>query len=80
MLLNQTLSTSEQRTGASGTCKDLCHLRNDQVFRGIWLGGRTWVRTKDPLIKSQLLYQLSYASISHFGQSPNQIDQARRCI
>ena len=26
-------------------------------------GGRTWARTKDPLIKSQLLYQLSYASI-----------------
>jgi hypothetical protein len=32
----------------------------------LWLGkggGRTWARTKDPLIKSQLLYQLSYASI-----------------
>ena len=28
-------------------------------------GGRTWARTKDPLIKSQLLYQLSYASICH---------------
>ena len=27
-------------------------------------GGHTWVRTKDPLIKSQLLYQLSYASIA----------------
>ena len=27
-------------------------------------GGRTWARTKDPLIKSQLLYQLSYASVS----------------
>ena len=27
-------------------------------------GGRTWARTKDPLIKSQLLYQLSYASTS----------------
>ena len=27
-------------------------------------GGRTWARTKDPLIKSQLLYQLSYASIA----------------
>ena len=26
-------------------------------------GGRTWARTKDPLIKSQLLYQLSYASM-----------------
>ena len=26
-------------------------------------GGRTWARTKDPLIKSQLLYQLSYASV-----------------
>ena len=29
-------------------------------------GGRTWARTKDPLIKSQLLYQLSYASVA-FG-------------
>jgi hypothetical protein len=27
-------------------------------------GGRTWARTKDPLIKSQLLYQLSYASVT----------------
>ena len=27
-------------------------------------GGRTWARTKDPLIKSQLLYQLSYASMT----------------
>jgi hypothetical protein len=30
-------------------------------------GGRTWARTKDPLIKSQLLYQLSYASTPAFG-------------
>ncbi len=30
-------------------------------------GGRTWARTKDPLIKSQLLYQLSYASIRWTG-------------
>ncbi len=28
------------------------------------IGGRTWARTKDPLIKSQLLYQLSYASMT----------------
>jgi hypothetical protein len=33
-------------------------------------GGRTWARTKDPLIKSQLLYQLSYASILLFGGLP----------
>jgi hypothetical protein len=36
-----------------------------QAFLGKILerfGGRTWARTKDPLIKSQLLYQLSYAS------------------
>ncbi len=32
-------------------------------------GGRTWARTKDPLIKSQLLYQLSYASTPAFGWS-----------
>src|ERR1700754_3094451 len=30
-------------------------------------GGRTWARTKDPLIKSQLLYQLSYASTPSSG-------------
>ena len=32
-------------------------------------GGRTWARTKDPLIKSQLLYQLSYASVRHAHQA-----------
>ena len=35
-------------------------------------GGRTWARTKDPLIKSQLLYQLSYASnagLRHGGEA-----------
>ena len=31
----------------------------DEMFSGI--GGRTRTRTLDPLIKSQLLYQLSYA-------------------
>ena len=32
-------------------------------------GGRTRVRTWDPLIKSQLLYQLSYASVpEHFPE------------
>ena len=33
-------------------------------------GGRTWARTKDPLIKSQLLCQLSYASVSAGGAMP----------
>ncbi|VXC99068.1 hypothetical protein SPHINGOT1_270194 [Sphingomonas sp. T1] len=33
------------------------------MFSAVENGGRTWARTKDPLIKSQLLYQLSYASI-----------------
>ena len=32
-------------------------------------GGRTWARTKDPLIKSQLLYQLSYASDVDFDMA-----------
>ena len=32
-------------------------------------GGRTWARTKDPLIKSQLLYQLSYASTLAYKRS-----------
>ena len=31
---------------------------------GMMSGGRTRARTCDPLIKSQLLYQLSYAPIS----------------
>jgi hypothetical protein len=30
-------------------------------FQGLLSGGRTRIRTLDPLIKSQLLYQLSYA-------------------
>ena len=33
-------------------------------------GGRTWARTKDPLIKSQLLYQLSYASAPYRRGAP----------
>ena len=33
-------------------------------------GGRTWARTKDPLIKSQLLYQLSYASMTGMSKAP----------
>ena len=33
-------------------------------------GGRTWARTKDPLIKSQLLYQLSYASTLSVSDFP----------
>ena len=31
------------------------------ALAGLWDGGRTRARTWDPLIKSQLLYQLSYA-------------------
>ncbi len=34
-------------------------------------GGRTWARTKDPLIKSQLLYQLSYASGAAATRGPS---------
>ena len=33
-------------------------------------GGRTRARTLDPLIKSQLLYQLSYAPIEFAGRRP----------
>ena len=33
-------------------------------------GGRTRARTLDPLIKSQLLYQLSYAPIESFKAAP----------
>ena len=33
-------------------------------------GGRTRIRTLDPLIKSQLLYQLSYAPDAPCGKAP----------
>jgi hypothetical protein len=35
-------------------------------------GGRTRIRTLDPLIKSQLLYQLSYAPGSPLAGSPQE--------
>ena len=35
--------------------------QNYLVNSGLAIGGRTRTRTLDPLIKSQLLYQLSYA-------------------
>ncbi len=38
-------------------------LRRPAADLNVKNGGRTWARTKDPLIKSQLLYQLSYASV-----------------
>jgi hypothetical protein len=38
-----------------------------QLFQG-FDGGRTRARTLDPLIKSQLLYQLSYAPIASAGR------------
>jgi hypothetical protein len=34
------------------------------IAKSLKTGGRSWVRTNDPLIKSQLLCQLSYASVS----------------
>ena len=37
---------------------------------GVNFGGRTRIRTLDPLIKSQLLYQLSYAPGSRCGRAP----------
>ena len=39
-------------------------------------GGRAGTRTLDPLIKSQLLYQLSYASKTHFSQVFTQLRRA----
>ena len=38
------------------------------AFPGACDGGRTRTRTLDPLIKSQLLYQLSYAPASEVGR------------
>jgi hypothetical protein len=35
------------------------------------IGGRTRTRTWDPLIKSQLLYQLSYAPARLDGSAPH---------
>ncbi|VXC97606.1 hypothetical protein SPHINGOAX6_70709 [Sphingomonas sp. AX6] len=49
------------------------HRRRSHSYPKRWIlenGGRTWARTKDPLIKSQLLYQLSYASIRVKSAAP----------
>ena len=37
------------------------------MFHGLSIGSRIWTRTRDPLINSQLLYQLSYSGTSHDG-------------
>jgi hypothetical protein len=42
-------------------CRRLQIAANYQTISTTWIGGRTRTRTLDPLIKSQLLYQLSYA-------------------
>src|SRR5687768_4317407 len=43
------------------------------------IGGRTRIRTLDPLIKSQLLYQLSYAPGPRLGSpKPASFSKARR--
>ncbi len=56
-----TASLSENRVG---TCRqNKAPPSRKASFFNVENGGRTWARTKDPLIKSQLLYQLSYASI-----------------
>ncbi len=42
--------------------KDLFVKEGERTYNPLkLLGGRTRIRTLDPLIKSQLLYQLSYA-------------------
>jgi hypothetical protein len=38
-----------------------------ESYCGLIIGGRTRARTWDPLIKSQLLYQLSYAPDTNIG-------------
>ena len=43
----------------------------------IWNGGRTRTRTLDPLIKSQLLYQLSYAPIPAARSEADRVDTGR---
>jgi hypothetical protein len=67
--MQETVATSMQG------CK-----RNVQINCGEWRpetivcagvsGGRTRIRTLDPLIKSQLLYQLSYAPDAPCGEAP----------
>ncbi len=47
------LACMAKRTGLQ---PETCNARQHQI-----IGGRTRTRTLDPLIKSQLLYQLSYA-------------------
>ncbi|MDB5682705.1 MAG: hypothetical protein JWM75_403 [Sphingomonas bacterium] len=54
-------SAPAQQPGS--TVKPFIHRSGDEMIRSKEYGGRTWARTKDPLIKSQLLYQLSYASM-----------------
>ena len=73
-------STSDVVTGRGGRIGPAiqhAHLscRQNVMFLREEGGGRTWARTKDPLIKSQLLYQLSYASMTwpvwwRFGEAP----------
>ena len=46
--------------------KQICKKQNDHIRGRCIFGGRAGTRTLDPLIKSQLLYQLSYASRTDF--------------
>ncbi len=34
------------------------------------IGSATWTRTRDPVINSHLLYQLSYRGINWYGLKP----------
>jgi hypothetical protein len=49
---------------------DCCDQRRENLACAGVIGGRTRIRTLDPLIKSQLLYQLSYAPGSRWGRPP----------
>jgi hypothetical protein len=44
--------------------------KETEVLSRSFDGGRTRARTLDPLIKSQLLYQLSYAPIETWALEP----------
>ena len=48
--------------------------KRDGVFQAIsvrWIGGCSRIRTCDPLIKSQLLYQLSYTPVPKRQKAPH---------
>ena len=59
-----------QRGYCPSPCRRLSNGESGRVLEG--LGGRTRARTWDPMIKSHLLYQLSYAPGTWSGKPPQE--------